>query len=68
MRRTKMYPSETLTRDRCQETLDRAHEARRARQATELRKIRRIQQRAERRLLDARRRAEEIRAALDVTP
>jgi hypothetical protein len=33
-----------------------------------LRKIRRIQQRAERRLLDARRRAEEIRAALDVTP
>jgi hypothetical protein len=63
-----MYPSETLARDRYQETLDRAHEARRAHQATELRKIRRIQQRAERRLLNAWRRADEIRAALDVAP
>jgi len=63
-----MYPSETLARDRYQETLDRAYEARRAHQATELRRIRRIQQRAERRLLDAWRRADEIRAALDVAP
>lgn len=60
-----LYLSETLARDQYQETLDRAQEARQVHRVRELRKVRRIQQRAERRLLDAWRRADEIREALD---
>ena len=63
-----MYLSETLARDQYQETLERAHEARRAHQISALRKITRIQHRAERRLLDAWRRADEIYTALDIAP
>jgi len=63
-----MYLSETLARDQYQETLARAHEARLAHQATALRKMTRVRQRAERRLLDAWRRADELYAALDTAP
>lgn len=63
-----MYPylSETLARDQYRETLDRAREARQARRARELRKVRRRQRRAERRLMEAWQRADELREALDV--
>lgn len=63
-----MYLSETLARDRYQESLDRAHDARRAHQAAALRRMARMRQRAERRLLEAWRRADELYAALDVAP
>jgi hypothetical protein len=63
-----MYLSETLARDRYRETLDRADEARRGHQVTELRRVLRSQHRAERKLLEAWRRTDEIRATLDVAP
>jgi hypothetical protein len=63
-----MYLSERLARDRYREALDRAHEDRRAHQMTELRRVSRIQQRAERKLLDAWRRADEVRETLGVAP
>ena len=59
-----MYLSETLARDRYQDTLEQAQEARQARQLTELRRVERQQQRAERRMVDAWRRADELRAML----
>lgn len=63
-----MYLSETLARDRYQESLDRAHHARRAHQATALRRMTRTRQRAERRLLEAWRRSDELYAAVDAAP
>lgn len=62
-----MYLSETLARDRYQDTLDEAHESRQARQLAGLRRAERQQQRAERKMLDAWRRADELRATLDAT-
>lgn len=58
------YLSETLAREQYQETLDRAHEARQVHRVRELRRVQRIEQRAERRLLEAWRRADEIRETL----
>lgn len=63
-----IHPPETLARDRYQEMLRRAREHRRARQLAELRKIERMRNRAERKLLQLRRRTTEIRASLDATP
>ena len=60
-----MYLSETLARNRSQDTLDQACESRQARQLTDLRRAERRQQRAERKMVDAWRRADELRAMLD---
>ena len=60
-----MYTSETLMRDRHHERLERARESRLARQAMELRRLERVRQRAERKLLRAWRRADELRAMLE---
>ena len=59
-----MYLSEILARDRYRDQLDRAHQIRVARQAAELRKQERIKQRAERRLLRAWQRADELRTMI----
>ena len=60
-----MYMSETLARDRHKDQLEYAREARLARQAAELRRLERVRQRAERRLLRAWRRADELRSMLE---
>ena len=60
-----MYMSETLARDRHRDQLDKAREARLARHARELRKLERVRRRAERRLLRAWRRSDEVQALLD---
>jgi hypothetical protein len=60
-----MYTSETLARDRHHDQLERAREARLARQARELRRLERVRQRAERKLLRAWQRADELRAMLE---
>jgi hypothetical protein len=60
-----MYLSEMLARDQTLDQLDRSREARLARHAKELRKLERVRQRAERRLLRAWRRSDEVRALLD---
>jgi hypothetical protein len=60
-----MYLSETLARERHRDQLGRAQEARLTRHAAELRKLDRAQRRAERRLIRAWRRSDELRALLD---
>jgi len=60
-----MYLSEMLARDRTLDQLDQAREARLARHARELRKLERVRQRAERKLLRAWRRSDEVRTLLD---
>jgi len=60
-----MYMSETLARDRYQSQLESAQQARLARQASELRRLERVRRRAERRLLRAWRRADELRTMLE---
>jgi hypothetical protein len=62
-----MYLSETLARDRYRETLNRAQEAREARQVAELNRAERQQERAERKMVEAWRRADELRAMLGAT-
>jgi hypothetical protein len=59
-----MYLEETLARNRCNDSLDDAQESRQARQLTDLRRAERQQQRAERKMLDAWRRADELRDML----
>ena len=61
-----MYLSETLARERHQERLDDAEDARQAQHAAELHRLRRAQQRAERRLVAAWRRAEEAYEAMEL--
>jgi len=61
-----MYTSETLARDRYRDRLEQAQEGRIARQAAELRRLERVRQRAERKLLRAWERADELRATLEV--
>lgn len=61
-----MYMSETLAKDRYRDRLERAQESRMGRQAAELRKLDRVRQRAERKLLRAWERADELRATLEV--
>jgi hypothetical protein len=60
-----MYMSETLARDRSSVLRQEAQRARIARQAAELRKLERIRQRAERRLLRAWQRTDELRATIE---
>ena len=60
-----MYLSETLARDRHRDQLDKAREARLARHARELRKLERVRQRAERKLLRAWSRSDEVRTLLE---
>ena len=59
-----MYTSEMLAREHQSERLRQAQEARLARHAAELSRLRQVQQRAERRLLQAERRASEVRSAI----
>ncbi len=59
-----MYLSETLARDRSIDLQEKAQQARLARQAAELRKLARIRQRAERKLLRAWQRADELRTMI----
>jgi hypothetical protein len=65
MQRSIMYMSETLARDRYRSGLESAQQARLARQAAELRRVERVRQRAERRLLRAWQRADELRTMLE---
>ena len=60
-----MYLSETLARDRSSARYEEAQHARIAQQAAELRKMDRIRQRAERKLLRAWQRSDELRASID---
>jgi hypothetical protein len=60
-----MYLSETLARDRSSDLHREARQIRVARQAAELRKLERIQQRAERKLLRAWQRADELRTSIE---
>ena len=60
-----LYLSETLARDRSSARHEQAQHARIARQAAELRKLDRISRRAERKLLRAWQRADELRASIE---
>jgi len=60
-----MYLSETLARDRSSSLHEAAQHARIARQAAELRKLDRARRRAERKLLRAWQRADELRASIE---
>jgi hypothetical protein len=60
-----MYLSETLARNRSSDLHDEARQTRIARRAVELRKLERIQQRAERKLLRAWQRADELRTSIE---
>jgi len=60
-----MYLSEMLARDRTLDQLDQAREARLARHARELRRVERVRKRAERKLLRAWRRSDELRTLLE---
>jgi hypothetical protein len=60
-----MYMSQTLARDRYKSQLEDAQQARLARQAAELRRVERVRQRAERKLLRAWKRADELRTMLE---
>jgi len=61
-----MYMSETLARDRYRDLLEQAQEDRIAWQAAELRRLERIRQRAERKLLRAWQRADELRMTMEI--
>jgi hypothetical protein len=60
-----MYMSQTLARDRYKSQLEDAQQARLARQAAELRRVERVRRRAERKLLRAWKRADELRTMLE---
>jgi hypothetical protein len=62
-----MYMSETLARDRYLDRLEQAQESRVARRTAELRRLERIRQRAERKLLRAWQRADELRTTIEAT-
>ena len=59
-----MYTQEYLSKERQQERLRQAAQERSARQVTELRRLEKRQQRAERQLLSAWRRVEQLRSTL----
>jgi hypothetical protein len=59
-----MYAQEYLVKDRHQERLRQAEELRTAQQAAELRKLERRQERAERQLLHAWKRVEQLRSLM----
>ena len=60
-----MYMSQALARDRHLGEMQRAHYARIANRAARLRRVERIQQRAERKLLRAWQRADELRTIIE---
>jgi hypothetical protein len=60
-----MYQSERLARERHAERLKYAEQSQKAQRASELRRLERQQQRAERRLVEAWRRADEVRSMLE---
>ncbi len=60
-----MYLSQTLARDRYLDRLAQAREGRIARQAAEFRRLERVRRRAERKLLRAWQRADELRATIE---
>ncbi|HWG00907.1 MAG TPA: hypothetical protein VG164_03530 [Trebonia sp.] len=62
-----MYLSETLARDRHEDTIDQARHARRARRVAELNRLQRRQLRAERRMLTAWERTDELRSMLEAS-
>ncbi len=62
-----MYTSQTLARERHLDQLERARQSRIGRQAAELRRLDRIRQRAERRLLRAWQRADDLRITIETT-
>ena len=62
-----MYLAETLARDRYLDRREEAQHTRIARQVAELRRLERIRQRAERRLLRAWQRADELRTTIEAT-
>jgi hypothetical protein len=59
-----MFTSETLARDRNRDRLEQAQVGRIARQAAELRRLERVRLRAERKLLRAWERADQLRATI----
>jgi hypothetical protein len=59
-----MYMAQSLARERNAERLKEAQQERSARQVSELRKLERVRQRAERKLLSAWERADELRSQL----
>jgi hypothetical protein len=65
MQRSIMYMSETLAKDRYKSQLESAQQARLARQAAEVRRVERVRRRAERKLLRAWKRADELRTMLE---
>jgi hypothetical protein len=65
MQRSIMYMSQTLSTDRYKRELESAQQARLARQAAELRRVERVRRRAERKLLRAWKRADELRTMLE---
>jgi hypothetical protein len=60
-----MYMSATLARDRSTELHEEAQHIRIARQAAQVRRVERIRKRAERRLLRAWQRSDELRATIE---
>jgi hypothetical protein len=62
-----MYIPLALARDRHFDEMRRAHQARIVNQAARLRRVERIQQRAERKLLRAWQRADELRTMTEIT-
>jgi hypothetical protein len=62
-----MYVQESLARDRQRERLKEAHEDRTARQVVELQKVERRRERAERKLLHAWQRVDQLRSMLEVS-
>jgi hypothetical protein len=60
-----MYMSEMLVHSQREERLKQAQESRLTRQVAELRHLHRVQQRAERRLRQATRRAEQLRSSIE---
>jgi hypothetical protein len=65
MQRSTMYISQALAQDRHLAEMQWAHQARIANQAARLRRVERIQQRAERKLLRAWQRADELRTTIE---
>ena len=62
-----MYLSETLARDRHQDTIERARHEQRARQASDMNRLHRRQLRAERKMMSAWQRSDELRTMLEAS-
>jgi hypothetical protein len=62
-----MYLSETLARDRHQDTIERARHEQQARRASDVNRLHRRQLRAERRMMSAWQRSDELRTMLEAS-